>query len=57
MRKSALQPGDLVFYYDPISHVGLYMGDGRIVHASRPGNPVKISDLDEMPYAGAARPG
>ena len=57
VRKSALRPGDLVFYYDPISHVALYMGDGRIVHASRPGNPVKISDLDEMPYSGAVRPG
>ena len=29
-----IQPGDLVFYYQPISHVGLYIGNGLIVHAS-----------------------
>ena len=33
---SALQPGDLVFYYSPISHVGMYIGNGMIVHAANP---------------------
>lgn len=55
--KSDLQPGDLVFYYSPISHVGIYLGNGMIVHAANPGAGVKVSDLDEMPYAGAVRPG
>jgi cell wall-associated NlpC family hydrolase len=55
--KSNLQPGDLVFYYSPISHVAIYLGNDRIVHASRPGKPVKIDELDLMPYTGAVRPG
>lgn len=55
--KSQLQPGDLVFYYSPVSHVAMYIGNGRIVHASRPGKPVKTDDVDLMPYAGAVRPG
>jgi peptidoglycan DL-endopeptidase CwlO len=55
--KSQLRPGDLVFYYSPISHVGMYIGNGRIVHASRPGKPVKTDDIDLMPYNTAVRPG
>ena len=35
--ESELQPGDLVFYYSPISHVGMYIGDGQIVNALNPG--------------------
>lgn len=55
--KSQLQPGDLVFYYSPISHVGMYIGNGRIVHASRPGKPVKTDPVDLMPFTTAVRPG
>jgi cell wall-associated NlpC family hydrolase len=55
--KSQLQPGDLVFFYSPISHVGMYIGNGRMVHASRPGKPVKTESIDAMPYSGAVRPG
>jgi cell wall-associated NlpC family hydrolase len=55
--KSDLQPGDLVFYYSPISHVAMYIGNGRIVHASRPGAPVKTDPIDLMPYTTAVRPG
>ena len=55
--KSQLMPGDLVFYYSPISHVGMYIGNGRIVHASRPGKPVKTDPIDLMPYNTAVRPG
>ena len=55
--RSQLQPGDLVFFYSPVSHVGLYYGGGKIVHASRPGSPVKISPISQMPYSGAVRPG
>ena len=55
--RSDLQPGDLVFYYSPVSHVALYLGNGMIVHAANPGAGVKVSSVDEMPYAGAVRPG
>ena len=55
--ESELQPGDLVFYYSPISHVGMYIGNGQIVNALNPGSGVQISGLHDMPYAGAVRPG
>lgn len=54
---SSLQPGDLVFYYTPISHVGMYIGNGLIVHAANPGTGVAVSGLYSMPYVGAVRPG
>ncbi|WP_036554092.1 C40 family peptidase [Nocardioides insulae] len=52
-----LQPGDLVFYYSPISHVGMYIGNGMIVHAANPGAGVRVDSLHTMPYVGAVRPG
>jgi len=55
--KDQLMPGDLVFYYSPISHVAMYIGNGRIVHASHPGAPVKTDPIDLMPYNTAVRPG
>ncbi|SDE54670.1 Cell wall-associated hydrolase, NlpC family [Auraticoccus monumenti] len=54
---SDLQPGDLVFYYGGISHVGMYVGGGQIVHASRPGKPIGYAPLNSMPVAGARRVG
>ena len=54
---SDLQPGDLVFYYSPISHVGIYIGNGLIVHAANPGTGVAVTGLYSMPYVGAVRPG
>jgi cell wall-associated NlpC family hydrolase len=54
---SALQPGDLVFYYSPISHVAMYIGNGLIVHAANPGAGVLVAGLFSMPYSGAVRPG
>ncbi|MFI9625389.1 NlpC/P60 family protein [Streptomyces sp. NPDC052042] len=53
--RSELAPGDLVFFYSGISHVGLYIGDGRMIHAPRPGAPVRIAPIDQMPFAGATR--
>ncbi|MFF8830529.1 NlpC/P60 family protein [Streptomyces sp. NPDC015131] len=53
--RSELAPGDLVFFYAGVSHVGLYIGDGRMIHAPRPGAPVRIAPIDEMPWAGATR--
>ncbi|MFG2643267.1 NlpC/P60 family protein [Streptomyces sp. NPDC048370] len=55
--RSALAPGDLVFFYSGISHVGLYIGGGQMIHAPRPGAPVRVAPIDEMPFAGAARVG
>jgi cell wall-associated NlpC family hydrolase len=54
---SALQPGDLVFYYSPISHVGMYIGNGQIVHAANPSTGVQVAGLYSMPFSGAVRPG
>jgi cell wall-associated NlpC family hydrolase len=54
---SSLQPGDLVFYYQPVSHVGIYIGGGKIVHAANPGTGVTVSGVFSMPYSGAVRPG
>jgi cell wall-associated NlpC family hydrolase len=53
--KSALQPGDLVFFYKPVSHVGIYIGNGKVVHASSRKSPVKISDIGRMPFTTARR--
>ncbi|MFJ8231641.1 NlpC/P60 family protein [Streptomyces sp. NPDC094448] len=55
--RSELAPGDLVFFYPGLSHVGLYVGGGRMIHAPRPGSTVRIASVDEMPFAGATRPG
>ena len=52
-----LQPGDLVFYYSPISHVAIYIGNGLIVHAANPGEGVRVAGVFSMPYSGAVRPG
>jgi cell wall-associated NlpC family hydrolase len=40
-----LQVGDLVTYYSPVSHVGMYVGDGKVLHASMPGVPIKVVPL------------
>ncbi|MFF7374027.1 NlpC/P60 family protein [Streptomyces massasporeus] len=53
--RSELLPGDLVFFYAGISHVGIYVGNGRMIHAPNPSAPVRVAPLDEMPFAGATR--
>ncbi|MFP5283978.1 MAG: NlpC/P60 family protein [Actinomycetes bacterium] len=55
--RSELQPGDLVFFYSGISHVGLYVGNGSMIHSPRPGKTVEYSTISSMPWAGARRPG
>jgi cell wall-associated NlpC family hydrolase len=55
--ESDLQPGDLVFYYSPVHHVGMYIGNGLIVNAENPSAGVKVTGLHSMPYVGAVRPG
>ncbi|MGA4850747.1 NlpC/P60 family protein [Streptomyces sp. G5(2025)] len=53
--RSALRPGDLVFFYSGISHVGMYVGNGQMIHAPNPSASVRLAPIDEMPYAGATR--
>ena len=56
---SNLQPGDLVFFGKPISHVAIYLGQGKMVHAPRPGSRVQIAqfpmNLGGKKYVGARR--
>jgi cell wall-associated NlpC family hydrolase len=54
--RSDLRPGDLVFFYSPVSHVGIYIGGGQMVHAPTSGDVVKVASVDVMGgYAGARR--
>lgn len=54
--RSDLKPGDLLFFYNPIHHVGMYMGNGLFVHARNPRNDLEITRLDSYPaYQGARR--
>ncbi|MFF0038361.1 NlpC/P60 family protein [Streptomyces mirabilis] len=53
--RSELRPGDLVFFYSGISHVGIYVGNGQMIHAPNPSAPVRLAPVDEMPFAGATR--
>ncbi|MEU9332127.1 NlpC/P60 family protein [Streptomyces sp. NPDC048290] len=55
LSRSELRPGDLVFFYSGISHVGLYIGDGQMIHAPNPSSPVRVAPIDQMPFAGATR--
>lgn len=62
VKRSQLEPGDLVFFHTEgsrISHVGIYLDDGRFLHAPRSGEDVRVSRLDnpywKRHYAGARR--
>jgi cell wall-associated NlpC family hydrolase len=52
--RDQLQPGDLVFFYSPVSHVGIYIGNGQMVHAPTSGDVVRVSPLMGG-YSGARR--
>ncbi|GGL93282.1 hypothetical protein GCM10010129_41310 [Streptomyces fumigatiscleroticus] len=54
---SSVQPGDLIIYYSDATHVGMYAGDGQIVHAPRPGRTVTLAPAASMPILGVVRPG
>lgn len=51
------QPGDLIFYYNPISHVGIYLGGGSMVHAPNSGDVVKVSSVNWNKVTAVGRPG
>ncbi|MFF6997412.1 NlpC/P60 family protein [Streptomyces sp. NPDC008313] len=51
-----MRPGDLIIYNSDASHVGMYIGDGSIVHAPRPGRTVTIAGAGSMPILGVVRP-
>lgn len=53
---SDLRPGDLVLYFPEATHVALYVGDGMVVQAPRPGTNVKVSPIAGNPLLGAVRP-
>lgn len=55
---NALKPGDLLFFGRPVSHVGIYLGGGKMVHAPRSGSRVKVAEsgsLGRKPLVGARR--
>ena len=53
--RDQLQPGDLVFFYSPVSHVGIYIGNNQVVHAPEQGDVVKVSDIDAIGNYNSAR--
>ncbi|MFL6051553.1 MAG: NlpC/P60 family protein [Actinoallomurus sp.] len=53
--RDQLEPGDLVFFYADIHHMGMYIGDGKFIHAPHTGDHVRVADLSTRPIAGAVR--
>ncbi len=56
MTRAELRPGDLVFYFHPIHHVGIYIGADKVINAPTYGEPVKISPITLGSIAGYGRP-
>jgi len=50
-----MQPGDLVFYYQPVSHVGIYAGDGKFINAPQSGDVVRYQNVSRAAFSGARR--
>ncbi len=53
--RDQLQPGDLVFFYKPVSHVGIYVGNDMMINAPQTGDVVKYSNISSRPITGARR--
>ncbi|WP_370150986.1 NlpC/P60 family protein [Streptacidiphilus sp. EB129] len=53
---SRARPGDLVIYYGDMHHVGMYAGNGMVIHAPYPGARVRYERVDDMPVAAVVRP-
>ncbi len=54
---ASAQPGDLIFYYSPISHVGIYVGGGQMVHAPNTGSVVNVTGVSWGKVTAVGRPG
>jgi cell wall-associated NlpC family hydrolase len=54
---ASAQPGDLIFYYSPISHVGIYLGGGQLVHAPNSGKTVSVASVNWSKVTAVGRPG
>ncbi|WP_329438479.1 C40 family peptidase [Streptomyces canus] len=54
--KSDLQPGDVIYWYNDSQHNGMYVGNGKAIHAPRTGKNIEIVPLDSMPFFAASRP-
>ncbi|ANZ19180.1 NlpC/P60 family protein [Streptomyces noursei] len=48
--ESALKPGDLVLFYGDLHHIGLYAGNGTVLHAPKPGAAVRYESINNMPF-------
>ncbi|MFH8406114.1 NlpC/P60 family protein [Streptomyces sp. NPDC018019] len=48
--QSALKPGDLVLFYGDLHHIGLYAGNGQVLHAPKPGASVRYESINNMPF-------
>ena len=57
VRRSDIQIGDLVFYYNDVHHVGIYVGDGHVMVAPQSGDRVRMVDIDRSPVHSIGRPG
>jgi cell wall-associated NlpC family hydrolase len=51
-----VQPGDLLFFYNPIGHVAMYIGNGQMVHATHPGDVVRVAGVGWDRVVGIGRP-
>ena len=56
LNRGDARPGDLVFFYGRISHVGVYIGNGMMIHAPEYGENVRIAPVDSQPIHGFGRP-
>ncbi|MFD6293041.1 NlpC/P60 family protein [Streptomyces sp. NPDC060205] len=54
---ASARPGDLIIYFNDATHVGMYIGGGKIVHAPRPGRTITIAPAASMAILGVVRPG
>lgn len=54
--RSGLQPGDIIYWYNDNQHNGMYVGNGKAIHAPRTGKNIEIVPLDSMPFFAAGRP-
>lgn len=53
--RADLQPGDLVFFYNPVTHVGIYLGNDLMLDASQPGVPIGRHRVSREPFHNARR--